>query len=196
MTDDDPPAPSSLGDLLDALENAASGPHVSTRDILNQIGERSYTPIILAFAVLLVSPLSGIPGVPTLSAILMVMISVQGVIGRQQLWLPGFILRRRVNADRFRKAVSWLRKPGAWIDRHSHPRLRGLTTGPARGVAFLLCMIIPILWPALELLPMVTSIGAGAVALLAFGLLTHDGLYVLLGYLMAGGLAGILVWLT
>jgi hypothetical protein len=46
----------------------------------------------------------------------------------------------------------------------------------------------------MEVLPMMSSLGAGTVALLVFGLFTRDGLFVLLGYLcvaitlVAGGL--------
>ncbi|TDK50031.1 exopolysaccharide biosynthesis protein [Antarcticimicrobium luteum] len=181
--------PHSLTALLDALDAAATGPSVSVADMLEQIGERSFTPIILAVAVLLVSPASGIPGVPTLSALLIVLVGVQGLARRRHLWLPGALMRRRIAAGRLRRATAWLRRPAAWIDRHSHTRLRGLTRGPARLAAFTLCTLIPMMWPMLELVPFVTSIGAGAVALIAFGLLTHDGLYVLLGYAMCGAMA-------
>ena len=181
--------PRSLTDLLDALDKAARGSSVSVREMLEQIGERSFTPVILAVSVLLVSPASGIPGVPTLSALLIVLVGVQGLARRRHLWLPGALMRREIGAERFRRAVAWLRRPAAWIDRHSKARLRILTTGLPRLVAFLLCVLIPLMWPALELVPMVTSIGAAAVALVAFGLLIHDGLYVLLGYVMCGAMA-------
>lgn len=189
MSDVAAPAPRrfrKLTDLLDALSQAARGEQVSVGDVLDEIGHRSFTPIILAIAVLLVSPVSGIPGVPTISALLILMIGAQGLAGRQHLWLPGVLMRRRVSGAKFRNALDWLRKPCGWIDRHSHPRLRLLVHGPARALAFLLCVLIPLSWPMLEILPMVTSVGAGAVGLLAFGLLTHDGLYVLLGYCLTG----------
>lgn len=181
--------PRSLTGLLDALDAAATGPSVSVGDMLRHIGERSFTPVILAVAVLLVSPISGIPGVPTLSALVIVLIGAQALMRRRHLWLPGALMRRQIASDRFRRALDWLRRPSAWIDRHSHARLRILTTGPARVAAFSLCVLVPMTWPVLELLPMVTSLGAAAVALVAFGLLTHDGLYVLLGYVMCGTMA-------
>ena len=174
----------SLTDLLDVLDHAAAGDTVSVQKVLDEIGERSFTPIILAIAVLLVSPISGIPGVPTISAMLMVLIGSQGLARRRHLWLPGFLTRREIAAERLRHGIGWLRKPAAWVDRHSHRRLSFLTEGPARAVAFLFCILIPLAWPPLEVLPMVTSIGAASVVLLAFGLLTHDGLYTLAGYLV------------
>ncbi len=96
---------------------------------------------------------------------------------------------------RLRSAVAWLRRPAAWFDRHSHTRWPILTTPPMRVVATVTCVIVSLFWPILELLPFVTSFGAGAVSLLAFGLLTRDGLYVLLGYLVIGALVATAVYL-
>ena len=52
------------------------------------------------------------------------------------------------------------------------------------------------IWPFLELLPFVTSFGAGALALMTFGLFTRDGLYVLWGYIVTGGMTGAVLWLV
>lgn len=180
--------PESLTDLLDVLETAAGGSTVSVAQVLEGIGERSFTPLVLAISVLMVSPISGIPGLPTLSALLIVLVGVQGLLRRRHLWLPGVLMRREIAARHLNRAVGWLRRPAAWVDRHSYPRLRALTKGPARVVALALCVLVPMMWPALELLPFVTSAGAAAVALIAFGLFIHDGLYVLLGYTMCGGM--------
>ncbi|WP_299367053.1 exopolysaccharide biosynthesis protein [uncultured Tateyamaria sp.] len=192
----DPTDHPSLTHLLDILEEAAQGDRVTVQDILHEIGDRSIMPIVLAIALLMVSPLSGIPGLPTLSALLIVMVMVQALFGRRHLWLPGLVRNRAVPVRRLRRAVAALRRPARWIDRHSHPRLRMLTGGPLRLGTLLLCLLIPMTWPLLELLPFVTSFGAGAVSLMAFGLFTRDGLYVLLGYGVVGGLAALTLWLV
>lgn len=171
-----------LTHLLDGLEHAASCASVSVDDVLHEFGDRAITPFILLIALLLVSPLSGIPGAPTVSAALIVLLTFQALLGRRKLWLPAFLLRREVASKRLLMAVKWMRKPCAFVDRHSHSRLRILTVGPARSFTLLVCMIIPLGWPLLEVLPMISSIGAAVVALLSFGLFTRDGLYVLLGY--------------
>jgi len=176
-----------LGHLLDALDEAGNGRDVTVQDILDEIGERSILPVVLAISILLVSPLSGIPGVPTISAIILITLMAQAVAGRRHLWLPAFLRNRRVRTVRLQAATRWLRRPAAWFDRHSHPRMRVLTRNPWRRVTLLVCMVIPLIWPFLELLPMVTSFGAGAVALMTFGLLTRDGVYVLGGYVTTIG---------
>ncbi|WP_299684279.1 exopolysaccharide biosynthesis protein [uncultured Tateyamaria sp.] len=182
--------------LLDRLEDAGDGDTVSVQDILDATGDRSIMPVVLAIALILVSPLSGIPGLPTLSAIVVLLVMGQAVFRRQHLWLPGFLCNRQISRDRFAGAIRWMRRPAAWIDRHSHPRLRVLTVGPLRWLTLLVCMCVPLVWPFLELLPFVTSFGAGALALMTFGLFTRDGLYVLWGYSVVGCMAGAIAWLV
>ncbi|MEL6888222.1 MAG: exopolysaccharide biosynthesis protein [Pseudomonadota bacterium] len=181
--------------LLDRLEAAGSGDSVTVQDILDAAGDRSIMPVVLAIALVLVSPLSGIPGLPTLSAIVILLVMGQAVFRRRHLWLPGVLRNRRIGRDRYAQAIRWMRRPAAWIDRHSQPRLRILTVGPLRWLTLLVCMCVPMVWPFLELLPFVTSFGAGALALMTFGLFTRDGLYVLAGYIVVGGMAGTALWL-
>ena len=185
-----------LTHVIDQLEQAGGGAHVTVQDILDATGDRSIMPVVLAISLVLVSPLSGIPGLPTLSALVILLVMGQAVFRREHLWLPGVLRNRKVPRARFDKALAWMRKPAAWIDRHSHPRLRILTMGPLRWLTLLVCMCVPMAWPFLELLPFVTSFGAGALALMTFGLFTRDGLYVLWGYIVVGGMAAAVVWLV
>jgi hypothetical protein len=164
------------------MDAAASGTMVSVRDVVHEFGDRSITPLILLVAALMITPLSGIPGMPTLAAALIVTMSVQALLGRRRIWLPGFLLDRSMAAHRLRWAVSWLRRPSAYFDRHAHKRLQSLVKGPGRTLALLVCALIPMTWPLLEILPLVSTLGATVVGLLAFGLFTRDGLYALLGY--------------
>lgn len=175
-----------LNNLLDGMEHAASGEWVSIGDIMHEFGDRAITPLILIIALLLVSPLSGIPGTPTIAAILIVTLSLQALFGRRRLWLPRWLLRRQLSAQRVRQAVGWMRRPCGWIDRHSHQRLGFLTIGPMRWVTLAVCVLIPLSWPLLEVLPFFTSFGAGTISLMSLGLFTRDGIYVLAGYGIVG----------
>jgi hypothetical protein len=172
-----------LNDLLDCFAAAAQDTdQVSIRDVLSELGDRSITPVILVVSVILISPISGIPGVPSISAFLIILLSVQALAGRRHLWLPDILLRRKVSGKRLSSMVNWLRKPSRLVDRHTHPRLAVFTQGPMRFITLAACVIIPMGWPFLEVLPLVSSTGALTVALLVFGLFTRDGLYVLAGY--------------
>ena len=173
----------SLTHLLDGMEHAARHDTVSVKDVLDEFGERSVLPFILVASLLLVSPLSGLFGVTTLIAMVIIVLSAQALWGRRRLWLPFFILRRRVKSSRLLLGIRWLRAPSKFFDRHSGRRLLILVTGPMRSITLLTCMVLPTAWPMLEFVPFASSFGGGTVALFSFGLFTRDGLYVLLGYL-------------
>ncbi|MFW2588906.1 exopolysaccharide biosynthesis protein [Sagittula sp. SSi028] len=177
--------PESLGDLLAAMTPDEGQERVSVENVLGKVGGRSFPAVILVPCVVLVSPLSGIPLTPTLGGLVVLLITLQVLIGRKHLWLPDFLSRRSVPAHRMQKAIDWLSKPAAFMDRHSHNRLRILTSGPARYFAYLTTSVLALSWPPLELLPFVTSFSAGAVAMIMYGLMVRDGAYTLAGYVQA-----------
>jgi hypothetical protein len=172
----------SLSKLLDGLEHAATRDIVSVRDVLDEFGNRSILPFVLIASLLLVSPLSGIFGISSFIAMVVIVLTIQELIGRERLWLPAFLLNRGVKSSRLLTCVRWLRKPCAFFDRHTSARLTFLTKGPLRLFTLATCVIMPIGWPLLEFLPFASSFGGGTVALFVFGLFMRDGLYVLLGY--------------
>jgi hypothetical protein len=193
--EDDPDALRSLGDILDVLENTTRDGSISIGDVLDEVGVRSFAPIILIPALILFSPLSGIIGLPTIGATFIFLITIQKLFGRPQVWMPAILKRRRVKEERLKKAIGWLRKPTGWVDRHTHKRLTVLVSRPANMFTLLLIMGICLIIPVLEILPMVTSIFAAAISFLAIGLLARDGLFTLLGYIQAAASCAVIWWM-
>lgn len=186
----------SLNDILDALQDAERGDSVCVRDILNEVGIRSFAPMILVPALILVSPLSGIFGLPTIGAILIFLITAQKLAGRRQVWLPEVIKSRQVGADKLDRAIGWLRKPCQWIDARTHKRLTYFVSRPANIVTLVTIIGITLIIPFLEVLPMVTSVFATAISLFAIGLLARDGLFTVLGYCQVALSLGLALWLV
>jgi hypothetical protein len=174
--------PDSLRALLDAMRPDDGDEHVSLRQIIGHIGDRSFSAMILLTGLILVSPLSAIPGLPTTGMLIIVAVTSQYLMGRDHLWLPGLLLDRSLHRDKVERAIDFLHKPLGWIDQRTRPRLPFLTHRPLKWLVVLTIMATALPWPILEPLPMVTSIGATAVSLLAIGLVTRDGLFVVLGY--------------
>ncbi|WP_136442994.1 exopolysaccharide biosynthesis protein [Pacificoceanicola onchidii] len=187
--------PSSLCDVLDRVAPQGDEDRVSVEDMLRRIGTRSFPAIILAPSVLLVSPLSGIPTVPSLAGLLVAVLALQALLGRAHLWLPGFLTRRQIGAAKLQRGLNWLRKPAGWMDRYSQGRLRILSSRPLRWIAYLVTFVLALSWPLLEIVPFVTSFSAGAVSMIMFGLMTRDGIYILAGYVQSIVLYSIVVCL-
>ena len=186
----------SLGELLGRIRPDQCKRTMSVREIVEKIGERSFTGTILVTALILVSPVSGIPGSPTVGSLIIVLVTVQALIGRDHLWLPDFLMRRQIGAERLRQGLRWLREPAAWIDRHSRDRWQVLVTGPLGALSLVTVLMTAITWPALELLPFFTSFAAGAVSLFAIELLIGDGLYIVAGYATLAAILAVagLIW--
>lgn len=186
-------SPQSLGELLEAMRPGEGDTRVSVGDVLDRIGDHSFAAVILVPAIVLVSPISGIPGSPTIGALIVILVSLQALVGRRHLWLPGFLRHRGVSAKKMTKAINWLSKPAGWMDRNSSGRLKLLSSRALRPFAYAAVTVIAVSWPFLEILPFVTSFFAGAVAMMMFGVMTRDGIYLLAGYVQAGLITMILV---
>lgn len=174
-----------LNDVLDRLDatGADEAPEtITVGEVLERFGDRTLAPILLVPALLTVSPLSGIPGVPTLSGLIMGLIVVQMLLGRERLWLPQIVARRRLSRRRMQRAVLHLRRPVSWLDGLLKPRLSWLAMRPWNSVALVICLGIVLLTPAMEFLPLAITIAAFAIALFAAGILVHDGVVILVGY--------------
>src|SRR5690606_15941015 len=70
--------PSSLVEVLDRLEEAArEQSDIALGAILEAVGRRSFGPLLLVAGLIALSPLSGIPGMPTTVGVLVLIIAVQ-----------------------------------------------------------------------------------------------------------------------
>lgn len=196
MPPETPSNPNVLPELVSALSQLGTGDgRVTVGDIVTAIGQRSYSIVLLVPAIIMVSPLSGIFGLPTLTSLLMAAVLVQALMGREQLWLPESLRRRAMPRKRYAQAIDWLKPPLAWVDRHSNQRLQVLVSDPVRFVCRVVSLALCLLIPFLELLPFITSIAALAIALMALGMILRDGIFVLAGWGVIGGLVGTLFWL-
>jgi hypothetical protein len=179
------PAPQGLAQILDRLAGVADGGGVTVGEMVEAAGRRSFGPLLLVAGLIPASPLSGVPGLPSLAALVVFLVAGQLLLRRDHFWLPGWLLRRRVSARRFRAMLRWLRPPARFIDRWMRPRLTALTGGVATYLIAATCVAIAIAMPPLELVPFANS--TSGIALSAFGLalIAHDGLLALLALLFA-----------
>lgn len=182
-----------LHQLVKQIAGAGTGAGVTLRDIVEALGPRSFGPMLLVPALAIVSPASAIPTVPTLLTIAIGLIAVQMVFKRDTVWLPEFLMTRRLGARRFEQTLTFLRKLAYWMDPIIHERLTVLTDRPGNYAALLICSVMPLFMPLIELMPFVTSFVACALALFAAGLLFRDGVLMLAGYAVVA-IGGVFVY--
>lgn len=184
-----------ITDLVGRVRKGAEGDKVSVGQIAEALGQDSLPPNLMIPALAVVSPLSGIPLFSTVCGLLIAAISAQMLIGRESVWLPGFLMRRQVSGARLGAALDWMARPARFLDRIADERLTALVRRPLRWVVQAICLLCGLVMPLLELVPFTSTLMGVVVSLLAFGLLARDGLFVVLGLLAIGGVVTVVVML-
>lgn len=180
--------PESVKDVLDCVEETGDiRTRVSVADLVDRIGNGAFAPLMLVPALIMISPFTVIFGVATACGLVIALIAFQMAIGRERLWLPGFVLRQAVSSRRLDRAVSWFARPARFIDAVTGRRLAVLVDPPFSRLWALLCMALALIVPVFELVPMSATIIASAIALFALAMLARDGLLALCGLAILGG---------
>lgn len=184
--------PESVEDVLGELDElAATHEEVCIGDVLDDFGARSFGPFILIPALVELTPVGAIPGVPTFLALTIGLVAAQLLLGRDHIWLPQFIQNRAVGSKRLHKAVGKLRGVAHWLDEHSHGRLESLTEGVWVKLAALLVILLCLAVPPLEILPFAASAPMLAIAAFGLALTVRDGLIMLVALLLSGAAFGL-----
>ncbi|WP_274426552.1 exopolysaccharide biosynthesis protein [Chelativorans sp. YIM 93263] len=187
--------PKDVRSVIDRVEHAGEDGRVAIADVMDEIGTGAFGPLLLVPALILVSPLSGIPGMPSIGSLLISLIAIQIVLRRKSLWLPAFLRNRTVSKERLDNAMAYLHKPARLIDRVTHRRLVFLVGWPFRIVPALISSVMVLFAPAFEMVPFSVSVAAAAVSLFGLAMVTEDGLLVLIGLAFIGA-AIYLCWMA
>jgi hypothetical protein len=172
----------SVRDIVSRLEEVSDQDRVALQDLVESCGTASFVPALMVPALLVVTPLSGIPLISSICGITIALIAAQMLWKRDHVWLPGFVLRRQVPGRKLRGAFQRMESIAGLLDRHTRDdRLHALVGRGGRVVPQGLCVVAGGLMPVLELVPFSSSILGTAVLCFSVAMLTRDGLLVLIG---------------
>lgn len=173
-----------IGGLLERLRRAAERREALTvEQLLESIGARAFGPLLLIPGLLMLTPLAGVPTVPSAMAAFVVLVGSQLLAGKKSPWLPKWLGSRRVESQRLLQAIDFLKPAARWLDRIFRPRWKLMVSKPARFLAGCLAVLLALSVPPLELVPMAALIPGFAIALLGIALTTRDGLLMTLSLL-------------
>lgn len=164
-------------DLLIAAVRGDSE-RVTIAEILDALDNRAFGLATLLFAIPSVIPMP--PGVPTVVGIALLIVSIQMVVGREELWLPRFLSKRSFSRQALVGGFEKIKPQLAFVEHFARPRLMFLTGRLATvliGIVILIMAVVLIL----PLPPGGNFPPALACAILGMGLVERDGLIVLLG---------------
>lgn len=176
----------SIGDVVEGIERIAEKQDdVSIDDLLDEFGDRSFAPLMAILALVGVSPVGGIPTMPTIIAACIAVIAVQMAFGRRQVWLPKFVTNRGVSSRRLKNGMDTFNRIARALDTIAKGRL-GFLAGPTArravaGVIVVLCLALPVL----ELVPFAAAGPFLAIAVLSLAMMVRDGMVMMIGVVLA-----------
>ncbi len=184
----------SLTQLLDHIaQTTRRRKRVSLDLVVRAVGRRSFAPLLLLVGIILFSPLSGIPGVPTIMAVLVLLTAGQLLLGRRYFWLPQWLLRRSISKGKMIRALEWLQKPARFIDQWLQPRLMFLVGRAGTYVIAAVCAVIALALPVMEIVPFSATTAGMALAAFGLALVAHDGALALFAFAVAAFVLGLIV---
>ncbi len=167
---------------IDAV--AAEADHITLGMIMEAIGNRSFGPLLTMVGIILFSPLSGIPGMPTTMGVMVLVIAVQLLAGQRNFWLPRWLLNRSVASKRLAQAVNGLTPAARHIDCWLKPRLSFFLRGIGLTILAIACIVIAAVMPVMEIVPFSATSAGAILAILGLSLMTRDGLMALIAYIL------------
>ncbi|MGR3321788.1 MAG: exopolysaccharide biosynthesis protein [Pseudooceanicola sp.] len=188
------------GDARELVEDLADAPEdgdgeVTIGDAAEAIGQRGHSPFIILPMLVGLSPLGGIPSVPTMMAALASFAALAILAGRSHLWLPRAIKRRRLAGSRLDSALDWLRPAADWLDRHFGRRLDVLTGAVPDRIAATVILCLAITVPPSEIIPWAATPQMLAICLFGLAFLMRDGVAMLIAFAISALAFGAFFWL-
>ena len=172
VTPDMPASPLSkvLGDLQHDLPA-----DLTTGTLVEALRERGVGALMVLFALLVMIP---IPGLNTLFAAPLVLLTPRQALGHNTIWLPRRIMERKLDPAKTSGAIAKVLPCLRLLEKILRPRLPWVTTGTIRligalGVCMSLFASIPI--------PLTHTVPGFGLLLMAGGITQRDGLAVLAG---------------
>ncbi len=171
--------------LNELCETGKQNETVTIGQVVTAIGDRGWGPFLFVPALIEISPLGGVPGVPTVLAAIIAVFAVQIALGRDSTWLPGVIERRGVTGKKLNEAMDKMHPVGERLDRWFHGRLPSFTSDKATRAAALVTLVLCLTVPPLELLPFASTGPMLAIAVFGLALTLGDGALMIAGFVLS-----------
>ena len=187
MLQSDPPASITtiLTDLLTSSGGAPDG-KLSLDEMVTAFGNRAFGILYLLFGLPNCFPMP--PGIPVLCGIVVIVVSMQMMAGRESLVLPRWLGTRRVDRALLGRVVTRSAKPLGMLERFARPRYPFLSGEAMRraigiaGCALGIALMAPI--------PLFGGIPAGiAITILGLAFAQRDGALIGFGIVVATPIA-------
>lgn len=171
---------------------AKTDPKLYLGELVNAFGERGFGALMVFFG-LINAIASPIPGSTTILGAPMVLICLQLLVRRDQLWMPRWALKSSIPRENYRNTIAKVRKPLLFVEKLSKPRYGFMSSEVAE-------VLIGLVTTLLSIIVMLPIFGGNLfpalfVALFGFGLMQRDGVLIGVGWFGVAGFC-VFVWVA
>lgn len=169
-----------LGELIgEAEKQVEAGKPISIGLVQQIAGGRAAGPLLLFPALVVMSPITIIPGIATLVGLNTALVAGQIVLGHERVWLPAW-LRKLGIPKRFAPKLMKFLKPVAKVaDDVAKPRAGWLTAWPLRRAGAAVCVLVGCALPVMEVVPFTSTPAGAVIATYALAITVRDGFLAL-----------------
>lgn len=173
-----------LTGTLDTIRDHTQGPKISAGELIKALNSRGYGPLLIGPALITILPTGAIPGVPSLCALLVILISVQILIRRSHPWLPKRLTHMAFDRDQFLRAVEHIKPYTQKIDAFTYPRFSFLIQDNVKPFIAVISIALSIAIMILGFIPFMAMIPAFGILCLGVGLTARDGLLFMVSFMI------------
>lgn len=178
-----------VNNLIECCVRDADG-RLSVDELMDAIGQRTFGPLLLVPSLIAVSPVGAIPGLPAVTSVVIVLVATAILLHHDHVWIPKWLGRRSVDAGKMERGLIKFRPVARFIDHLLMPRLAWLTRGVFFYVIAVLVLLIGLVTPILELVPLGGIPPNAAVVAFSLAIIAKDGLWALIAFaftILSGG---------
>ena len=190
----DPTAHHDLENVIECiLDITPDQGRLSVAELMDAIGQRSFGPLLLVPALIALSPVGAIPGLPAITSAIIILLTIQILAGHDHLWLPQWLQHRTIDGAKLEKGLKAFLPVARFVDHFLRPRMVYLSRGPGFYVLVVLILLVAGVTPILELIPLGGIPPNAALVAFALALTAKDGLWALTAFILTAASA---VWLA
>lgn len=180
-----------LKKTISSIEGCCQSKHTNLGKVADSIETRSFGILLLLPALIIILPVSLIPGFSPLCAAVVLFAGLHIFFGRKELWLPKRIRGISFNGNKLTHILEKMKGVTKKLDRFSKPRFIFMTDGFAGKLASATCIILASATIFLGFIPLVDIALMTPVVFFGLGSYTHDGLITGIGWIVLGISTGI-----
>ena len=128
-----------------------------------------------------ITPIGAVPGSPSLTGTLLILLATQKLCGRRTPWLPRKALALALPSDKYERALERAKGIARFLDRLTRRRLAFLSGEPMQRVIAIVVTLLGLSFFPFEVVPFGGDIPAIALLLIGIGMASQDGLFLALG---------------